>query len=852
MHPLLLYAFKVIICSGILVGYYWFGLRNKVFHHYNRFYLLAAVVLSLTLPVIKIHFWQQPQNTTTVFKLLQAVNTDQSTMDEIVLTSKEPGINWEQAGLVLYWATVLVFLLIFLRTLVTIYFIYRKHEKASAENITLIQTEAKGTPFSFFRLIFWNIHIDLQSATGKQILQHEIAHVQQRHSYDKIFINIILIAGWFNPFYWLIRKELNMINEFTADKQAVQDYDTTAFAAMILQATYPQHSFNITNQFFYSPIKRRLMMLTKNNHTKAGYISRIMVLPLAALVFVAFTFKAKTFSPAPFTAKKITVVIDAGHGGKDFGATDGKGTYEKDLSLAIAQKIKALNTNSNIDIVLTRETDIYQSPQEKADLVNADKAGLMVSIHVDAVAKQPGVKVFVAKDEFANVATSKVFASAIIERFNKNFPLAITSQPQQRQVGIWILQATQCPSVLIEAGNLTDKKELAFLKTEAGKEAVATKLLEGLNNYLNAKETGSIPDTIPGKQNISSTDKAIVYKAFDKDKQLVILNGEVIGNAKDAKAMLAKQDNIQLINNLHANITQLEPKQAVAKYGMAAEYGASEIYYNYDTKTKLTEVATVAIKSTTEPGPLYIIDGTEVSDKGQINKINGENIEKINVLKGSSAVITYEAKGVNGVVEITTKKQPLYIVDGKIVSDADQIKTQLAKGEKINVLKGNAAVGIYGEKGANGVVEITTNEAGNQKLAPGSSELSELVVVSPYKNGLNQEFDDKVFTRVENEPRFPGGDEEWKKYLVANLKPDMPLTEGWKPGVYKIVVSFIVRKDGSIADIRTDDYPGSKTAEQCIDLIKKGPKWEPAIQNGQSVNCYKKQPITFVVEAASK
>jgi protein TonB len=57
-----------------------------------------------------------------------------------------------------------------------------------------------------------------------------------------------------------------------------------------------------------------------------------------------------------------------------------------------------------------------------------------------------------------------------------------------------------------------------------------------------------------------------------------------------------------------------------------------------------------------------------------------------------------------------------------------------------------------------------------------------------------------------------------------------------------------VREDGTLADIKTSDYPGSLTAEHCIDLIRKGPRWKPAIQNGHEVNAYRKQPISFVIE----
>ena len=161
------------------------------------------------------------------------------------------------------------FLLAFLiQTLLKINRLKKNNRQTIVEGINFINTNAKGTPFSFFNNIFWNDKIDISTSTGKQIFQHEVAHVQEKHSYDKIFINIILIFFWCNPFFWLIRKELNMIHEFIADKKALEDSDTAAFAAMILQATYPQQQFSITNNFFHSPLKRRLIMFTKNKNPK--------------------------------------------------------------------------------------------------------------------------------------------------------------------------------------------------------------------------------------------------------------------------------------------------------------------------------------------------------------------------------------------------------------------------------------------------------------------------------------------------------------------------------------------------------------------------------------------------------
>jgi N-acetylmuramoyl-L-alanine amidase len=601
MQLLLLYAVKTILCAGILTGYYWLALRNKVFHHYNRFYLLSAIVLSLVLPVIKIDFWHQEQAAIPVIKLLEAADIKSEAVDEVILPGNSTSIDWLQVTGFLYLIPCGLLLLVFIQALVKIYRLYSRNEIQQTEGISLVQTDAKGTPFSFFRLIFWNRNIDIQTPTGKQILKHEIAHVQQKHSYDKLFINVSLIWLWCNPFFWIIRKELNIIHEFTADKNAVEDADTSAFAAMILQAAYPRHRFELTNPFFYSPIKRRLMMLTKNSQSKAGYISRIMVLPLAAILFVAFTFKTKVMAQTPYAGKKITVVIDAGHGGKDAGSTDGLGTYEKDIALAISKKVKILNTNSNINIILSRETDIYQTPQEKADFINKTGADLAIVIHTDATTKDSfdiknGMSIWVAKDENPNALESKVLASALIQTFQRNYPLPIIPQPMQRNQGVWILKASKCATVLLEAGYITNKKDASFLKSEKGQDIIATNILLALEQYADLKKTGAA-ETLAAVQNPAEIAPVKLFtentvgnttisdqdniREFDKDKALLIFNGEVIGNAQQEETGQKFKLKTAFFDNrsTESSVTQLEPYTAVKKYGKAAAHGAFEVVY---------------------------------------------------------------------------------------------------------------------------------------------------------------------------------------------------------------------------------------------------------------------------------
>ena len=245
-------------------------------------------------------------------------------------------------------------------SLYRVYKIYTTHECSNLQQFYLVMTREKGTPFSFFSYIFWNAEIDIQTPAGKQILQHELTHVTQYHSIDKIVIQLNLIAGWFNPFFWLLKKELDMIHEFIADRKSVKNSDASALAAMILTAAFPGHSLSLTNPFFYSPIKRRLLMLSKLQNPKVGYISRLLLLPLLTVLFTAFALKIKETDAAsriPRLEKSLTVVIDAGHGfrknGTRHGALGLNGISEDEIALAITKKIEQLNTDKNLKLIFS-------------------------------------------------------------------------------------------------------------------------------------------------------------------------------------------------------------------------------------------------------------------------------------------------------------------------------------------------------------------------------------------------------------------------------------------------------------------------------------------------------------------
>ena len=108
--------------------------------------------------------------------------------------------------------------------------------------------------------------------------------------------------------------------------------------------------------------------------------------------------------------------------------------------------------------------------------------------------------------------------------------------------------------------------------------------------------------------------------------------------------------------------------------------------------------------------------------------------------------------------------------------------------------------------------------------------------------------ENKIFTKVEVDAGFPGGDAAWANFLQKNLNADVPVENGASEGKYTVIVKFVVSKDGSLSDITCESDPGHGMCAEAIRVIKKTRNWTPAIQNGRNVNAYRRQPITFLVE----
>ncbi|MCS4304782.1 M56 family metallopeptidase [Chryseobacterium sp. BIGb0232] len=285
METLLLYFGKVILCSGVMFLYYKLSLKDKTFHHYNRFYLLLAIGISLLLPLIKVDDFTIEVNSD-VYLLL----------DKIQNFNTEKNLNNGNLYFSIIFSALGLVSLYFLGKL--IYGIFRiqqfkeQFQKESFDGINFYRTDLTEAPFSYFKNLFWKNTITLDSDIGKQILKHEMVHIEQKHSFDKILIEVVTAVFWFNPFFHIIKREISLIHEYLADKKAVKHSDTKAFAQMLLASHFSGTQLPAASPFLSSNLKKRLKMLQKPK-TKFGYARRILALPVLFTVAFAYLVNAK-------------------------------------------------------------------------------------------------------------------------------------------------------------------------------------------------------------------------------------------------------------------------------------------------------------------------------------------------------------------------------------------------------------------------------------------------------------------------------------------------------------------------------------------------------------------------------
>ena len=298
---LFMYLLKSTILSGVFFGYYTLFLKNTIYHAYNRFYLLASMALSLAIPFFKLSMFSVTEEQVAGAKhvLIYLTQLPASPV-------QDENISWE----IIIIATISsLFLCYLVYSVLRIFRLKAKNSHTQMGEFTFIETDLDEAPFSFFSNLFWKKSISMEDESGQKILKHELAHIREKHSWDRLFSQIICAVFWMNPFNWFIQKELQNVHEFIADREAVGAGEVDAFAKMLLQTHYGNHFLNPSHSFYYSSIKRRIIMLTISQSPKYAYLRKVAVLPMLAFILALFSIQLSAQKPKPKKKAEVQYTI---------------------------------------------------------------------------------------------------------------------------------------------------------------------------------------------------------------------------------------------------------------------------------------------------------------------------------------------------------------------------------------------------------------------------------------------------------------------------------------------------------------------------------------------------------------
>ncbi|MFD2572844.1 TonB family protein [Spirosoma soli] len=271
------YLFIASLYLLLFYGCYWLFLRRNTFFGLNRTYLLGSIILSVTLPALKLPTrWADTAPTT-----INTINLPAFVVGTNTTSSHE--LTTAQWGWLLYSIGVVVMLARLGLNLRAVYRLIRQGEHEPQPGYTLVQLPDDSSPsFSFGSYLVLNKVDSLTKPAA--LIRHEEAHIRQRHTLDVLFVEVARVAFWFNPVLWLYKRSLQEVHEFLAD-QAVCQTAQPDYAQQLVAYALNVSPTTLTTPFVsVSTLKQRIIMLQKPASNRRALLAYTLVLPLAALL----------------------------------------------------------------------------------------------------------------------------------------------------------------------------------------------------------------------------------------------------------------------------------------------------------------------------------------------------------------------------------------------------------------------------------------------------------------------------------------------------------------------------------------------------------------------------------------
>lgn len=322
MENVFIYFIKA---SGLIALFYLayiLLLRKETFFTTNRWFLLLGLITSTILPLFFISkiVWVEPSTDSFDWSNIP-LTTNTTAIQNTTITAIQNNtfeMNWHLIFGIVYSIGILVFLIKFIFDFYSLSKVFKGQNSKQHAGIKLIDVRENIAPFSFFKSIVYNSTL-YTAVELENILEHEKVHSSQHHSVDVLAARLFCIAFWFNPLIWLYKKAIVQNLEFIADSEASKNiFDKKNYQLTLLKITTQENCVAISNHFYQSLIKKRIIMLNKNQSNKKNSWKYAIVLPILGAFLFFFQIKvvaqekvASTEKKEPQSAKVETKIVES-------------------------------------------------------------------------------------------------------------------------------------------------------------------------------------------------------------------------------------------------------------------------------------------------------------------------------------------------------------------------------------------------------------------------------------------------------------------------------------------------------------------------------------------------------------
>jgi hypothetical protein len=263
------------------LGYYLF-LSRETYYTLNRVYLLFSCVVSFALPVLQLGILKPVEQPVTAVNF--TFTTYPTTFVPVAPIEAHPAFTWQDVLVYGYILGAMILLIVLTIKLISLYRLTRRQNLDADGKFKLVYLDQSATAFSFFNYLF----IGTKVQGSETIIRHELVHIRQKHSADIIFIELLKIVNWFNPFIYFIQYSLKTIHEYIADEQTA--VDALAYSSFLVNNAYGLGGSSITHSFFnYNLLKKRIIMLHQKRSGSLARLKYLVAVPICAGLLCAST-----------------------------------------------------------------------------------------------------------------------------------------------------------------------------------------------------------------------------------------------------------------------------------------------------------------------------------------------------------------------------------------------------------------------------------------------------------------------------------------------------------------------------------------------------------------------------------